>query len=196
MGSRIKSAPAWDRLTQLVVLGICFAAGTLGGFLFSGWGEQSPELLDYLSRYFEIAAQGSGVEPGLLSSAWDLIRWPLASFLLGVSAFGVVGIPALLALRGFLLAYSAAIFARLFGLPQKGRIEEGRDADLVLVERLQLPQPLDIGTLFTKSRDSAELYRDLPLRCRVAAAYVRGRRVFADGAITGEQGWGKFVSPV
>lgn len=86
--------------------------------------------------------------------------------------------------------------ARLFGLPQKGRIEEGRDADLVLVERLQLPQPLDIGTLFTKSRDSAELYRDLPLRCRVAAAYVRGRRVFADGAITGEQGWGKFVSPV
>ena len=117
MGSRIKSAPAWDRLTQLVVLGICFAAGTLGGFLFSGWGEQSPELLDYLSRYFEIAAQGSGVEPGLLSSAWDLIRWPLASFLLGVSAFGVAGIPALLALRGFLLAYSAAIFARLFGLP-------------------------------------------------------------------------------
>ena len=86
--------------------------------------------------------------------------------------------------------------ARLFGLPQKGRIEEGRDADLVLVERLQLPQPLDIGALFTKSRDSAELYRDLPLRCRVAAAYVRGRRVFADGAITGEQGWGKFVSPV
>ena len=86
--------------------------------------------------------------------------------------------------------------ARLFGLPQKGRIEEGRDADLVLVERLKLPQPLDIGTLFTKSRDSAELYRDLPLRCRVAAAYVRGRRVFADGAITGEQGWGKFVSPV
>lgn len=86
--------------------------------------------------------------------------------------------------------------ARLFGLPQKGRIEEGRDADLVLVERLQLPRPLDIGALFTKSRDSAELYRDLPLRCRVAAAYVRGRRVFADGAITGEQGWGKFVSPV
>lgn len=86
--------------------------------------------------------------------------------------------------------------ARLFGLPQKGRIEAGRDADLVLVERLDRPEPLDIETLFTKSRDSAELYRGLPLSCRVAATYVRGRRVFAGGAITGEQGWGKLVSPV
>ena len=86
--------------------------------------------------------------------------------------------------------------ARLFGLPQKGRIEAGRDADLVLVERLDRPEPLDTGKLFTKSRDSAELYRGLPLCCRVAATYVRGRRVFAGGAITGEQGWGTLVSPV
>lgn len=86
--------------------------------------------------------------------------------------------------------------ARLFGLPRKGRIEAGRDADLVLVERLDRPEPLDIETLFTKSRDSAELYRGLPLSCRVAATYVRGKRVFAGGAITGEQGWGKLVSPV
>lgn len=86
--------------------------------------------------------------------------------------------------------------ARLFGLPRKGRIEAGRDADLVLVERLDRPEPLDIETLFTKSRDSAELYRGLPLSCRVAATYVRGKRVFAGGTITGEQGWGKLVSPV
>lgn len=117
MGSRIKAAPAWDRLTRLAVLGICFAAGTLGGFLFSGWSGDNPELLDYLTHYFQMAGQGNGVEPALLSSIWDLMRWPLVAFLLGASPLGVVGIPALLTARGFLLSYSAAIFARLFGFP-------------------------------------------------------------------------------
>lgn len=116
MGSRIKAAPAWDRLTQVAVLGVCFAAGALGGFFFSGWSGENPELLAYLRRYFEMAGRGSGVEPALLSSVWDLTRWPLAAFLLGASAFGTVGIPVLLAARSFLLSYSAAIFARLFGL--------------------------------------------------------------------------------
>lgn len=116
MGSRIKAAPAWDRLTQVAVLAVCFALGALGGFLFSGWGGDNPELLDYLRRYFEMAGRGDGVEPALLSSIWDLTRWPLAAFLLGASAFGAVGIPALLAVRSFLLSYSAVIFARLFGL--------------------------------------------------------------------------------
>ena len=117
MGSRIKAAPAWDSLTRLAVLGICFAAGTLGGFLFSGWSGDNPELLDYLTHYFQMAGQGNGVEPALLSSIWDLMRWPLVAFLLGASPLGVVGIPALLTARGFLLSYSAAIFARLFGFP-------------------------------------------------------------------------------
>lgn len=116
MGGRAKSAPAWDGLTQLAVLGICFALGALGGFFFSGWGGDSLELLDYLRRYFQMAGQGSGIEPSLWSSIWDLARWPLAAFLLGSTALGVLGIPILLGMRGFLLSFSAATFARLFGL--------------------------------------------------------------------------------
>lgn len=117
MGSQVKAVAAWDRLTQLAVLAACFAAGALAGFFFSGWSGDNPELLDYLSRYFQAAGQGGGVEPSLWSSIWDLARWPLAAFLLGASAFGVVGIPILLAARSFLLAYSATVFVRLFGLP-------------------------------------------------------------------------------
>lgn len=116
MGSQIKAAPSWDRLTQLAMLGACFVAGALAGFLFSGWSGDNPDLFDYLKRYFQMAGQGSEVEPTLLSSIWDLTRWPLAAFLLGGSALGVVGIPVLLAARGFLLSYSTAVFARLFGL--------------------------------------------------------------------------------
>ena len=116
MERRIRSAPAWDGLTRLVVLGVCFAVGALGGFFFSGGSGDNPELLDYLRRYFQMAGQENGVEPSLWSSIWDMTRWPLAAFLLGSTALGVVGIPVLLGVRGFLLAFSAASFARMFGL--------------------------------------------------------------------------------
>ncbi len=109
--------PVLDGLNQLAVLGACFIAGALGGFFFSGWSGDSLDLLDYLQHYFQLVGQGNGIEPSLWSSIWDLVRWPLAALLLGASTFGAVGIPALLAVRGFLLAYSTAIFARLFGLP-------------------------------------------------------------------------------
>ena len=116
MGSRFRSAPAWDGLTQLAILGVCFAAGALGGFFFSGCSKDDPELLGYLSQYFQMAGHGSGIEPLLWSSVWDLGRWPLAAFLLGGTALGAIGIPVLLGARGFLLAFSVATFARLFGL--------------------------------------------------------------------------------
>lgn len=117
MGGRIRSTPARDGLTRLAILGVCFAAGALSGFLFSGWSGDNPELLDYLRRYFQMSSQGRGVEPSLWSSIWDLTRWPLVAFLLGSTALGAAGIPILLVVRGFLLAFSAAVFAQMFGLP-------------------------------------------------------------------------------
>ena len=117
VGKRLGPAPAWDGLTQLAVLAVCFGLGALGGFLFSGWSKDSLELSDYLLRYFEMAGQGSGVEPPLWSSVWELVRWPLAALLLGSTALGAVGIPMLMAARGFLLSYAAAVFGRMFGRP-------------------------------------------------------------------------------
>lgn len=115
-GNRFRSAPVWDGLTQLMFLGVCFAAGALGGFAFSGWSGGDPALSNYLSRYFQMAGQGSGVEPSLWDSIWDLLRWPLAAFLLGSTALGTAGIPLLLGVRGFLLSFAVSTFARLFGL--------------------------------------------------------------------------------
>ena len=116
MGRRFRSAPAWDGLTRLAFLAVCFAVGALGGFFFSGWTGENPALLEYLNRYFQMAGQGNGVDPSLWSSIWDLVRWPLAAFLLGSTAFGIVGVPVLLGVRGFLLSFAAATFVRLFGL--------------------------------------------------------------------------------
>lgn len=117
MEGRIRSAPAWDGLTQLVILGVCFAAGALAGFFFSSGSGDDPELLDYLRRYFQMAGRGNGIEPPLWSSVWDMVRWPLAAFLLGSATLGALAIPILLGARGFLLAFSATTLTRLLGLP-------------------------------------------------------------------------------
>ena len=116
-GKRIGTAFSWDGLTRLAVLAICFGLGALGGFLFSALSGDSPELLDYLQLYFRSAGEGGGLELSLIAVVWDLIRWPLAAFLLGLAPVGVVGIPVLMGARGFLLAFAATTFARLFHLP-------------------------------------------------------------------------------
>lgn len=86
--------------------------------------------------------------------------------------------------------------ARLLGISQKGRIEAGADADLVLVKKCDQPWKLDTAKLFTKCRDSAVLYEGIPMYYNIEATYVRGEKVFEAGRITGKQGWGEFVSPV
>lgn len=115
-GKPRRAASSWDGATRLVVLAVCFSLGALGGFLFSALGVGSGELTDYLRGYFQSAGQG-GAEPSLAANVWDLIRWPLAAFLLGLVPLGVVGVPLLMGVRGFLLAFAAATFARLFHLP-------------------------------------------------------------------------------
>ena len=116
-GKQTGSEFSWDGLTRLAVLAVCFGLGALGGFLFSSLSGESPELLDYLRRYFQSAGEGGGLNPSLWAVVWDLIRWPLAAFLLGLSPAGAIGVPALMGARGFLLAFAATTFARLFHLP-------------------------------------------------------------------------------
>ena len=114
---RIGSASSWDGLTQLIIVAICFAVGSVSGFLFSVSGGENPELLDYLQQYFRLMGAEHGFEPPLLDTIWDLVRWPLAAFLLGLTPVGAVGVPLIMGGRGFLLSYAATTFVRLFHLP-------------------------------------------------------------------------------
>ena len=116
-GKQIRANLSLDGLTRLAVLAVCFGIGALGGFLFSALSGDSPELLDYLRQYFRSAGEIGGLEPSLLEVIWDLVRWPLAAFLLGLAPVGAVGVPVLMGTRGFLLAFAATTFARLFHLP-------------------------------------------------------------------------------
>ena len=84
--------------------------------------------------------------------------------------------------------------ADLFHLPRKGRIAEGADADLTLVD-LQAQWTYSSTRAVTRSRANMAIYDGLPLRGRVIATLVRGVRVFSDGQIVGPVGHGMFVQP-
>lgn len=114
--SRDRTVLRWDGLTALALLGACFLLGTLAGFAFSCLGGESVQLREYLLRYLRQAGAGGAFGPSLLSVIWEAVRWFLLIFVLGFTRLGVVGIPAALAVRAFMLSYAVTTFARLFGL--------------------------------------------------------------------------------
>ncbi len=84
--------------------------------------------------------------------------------------------------------------AGLFRLPAKGRLVEGADADITLVD-LGADWTYDSRHAITKSRANMAIYDGVRMRGRVVSTFVRGVRVFHEGAITGAAGHGRFVRP-
>ena len=72
--------------------------------------------------------------------------------------------------------------ARLFGLAAKGALAQGRDADLAIVD-LDATFTVDPHALLQRHKISP--YAGRVLAGRVAATYVRGQLVWADGAPSG-----------
>ncbi len=81
--------------------------------------------------------------------------------------------------------------ARLFGLyPQKGAIQPGADADLVVVD-LDKEWTLPAEQLFYKNKFSA--YVGSTFKGRVERTLVRGKTVYQDGQIMAQPGYGKLL---
>ncbi len=105
-GNRI----AWNGWSHLIVLLLAFFAGVVAGFFLAYLGETDSELYIYLGDHFSIAAQGN-LNISFLSVLWDCFRWPVAVLVFSFSAIGVIIIPGLLFVRGFLLSYAVSCFA-------------------------------------------------------------------------------------
>ena len=101
----------------LVLLGALFLAGGTVGCLFAGLadGAGGASLAGYLADYLTLAANGT-VARSFWPLLWQEARYFLAAAVLGLTALGLVGIPAVLCVRGFFLGFSAACFCRVFGL--------------------------------------------------------------------------------
>jgi dihydropyrimidinase len=80
--------------------------------------------------------------------------------------------------------------ARLFGLPQKGAIEPGRDADLVLFDPLAR-QTIRQADLHHTSDYTP--YEGLAVAGAVRTVFLRGRVIVRDGRYLGTRGDGRFV---
>jgi dihydropyrimidinase len=79
--------------------------------------------------------------------------------------------------------------ARTFGLPRKGRLEPGADADLVVFDP-------DATDTLTADRNHSEadysIYEGRSVTGRVRKTFVRGRLVTDDGEIVADPGHGEF----
>lgn len=114
---RLWDMPPGRIMPALMVLSTAFAAGALVGLLMAaqvdGGGHES--LSVYLRAYLEAAKTGSATPPEPAAALWETARWPLLTLLLSFTAVGVVGIPAIFAIRGFLLSFAVSSFVRIFG---------------------------------------------------------------------------------
>ncbi len=110
-------SPATEGAPALVVTAAFFALGGLAGCLLAlgAAGGGAEALGAYLDRFLAAAQAGSMESPSVAELLWRVVRWPLGAFLLGFTALGLFGIPALAALRGFFLAFSIASFAQAYG---------------------------------------------------------------------------------
>ena len=110
--------PGSEQRSALLCLTVCFAVGAAGGCMFAGLlgADTQTRLLDYFGSYFTALRDSGAIRPSLLSTLWEVVRWPLLAFLLGFTALGVVGLPALFCVRSFLLSYAVAVLVRLYGV--------------------------------------------------------------------------------
>lgn len=103
-------------LLPLAVLSACFLLGGALGAAFGGLmsEDSAQELAGYLGAYLALAEEG-GVQAEFWPLAWEQFRLLLAVILFGLTALGVVGIPILFGVRGFLFAFSVSGLCRVFG---------------------------------------------------------------------------------
>ena len=101
----------------LAAVSASFFLGGLAGCLLAGCvdGGGQESLAAYVEGFLRAAQAGEAAPPALAALVWETLRWPLLALLLGFTALGLLALPLLFAVRGFLLAFSIASFVRLFG---------------------------------------------------------------------------------
>ena len=109
--------PAFGRLSALIFLTLCFGVGLAAGCCFASYlgSEAGGHLSSYLNGYFSLIREDEVVRASFFAVLWEVLRWPLAAGVLGLTAFGTLAVPGIFLIRGFLLSYTVSVFLLLFG---------------------------------------------------------------------------------
>mgnify|MGYP005810353875 CR=1 FL=1 len=119
VGKRIRKK--WDlppgQSCGLLVLGGAFLLGGIVGCVWAvlAGGEGGQALCDYLVDYLSLVGAEEQLPSGIWTILWGLMKYVLIALILGLTALGVVGLPVLFGIRGFLLCFSVGCFLRIFG---------------------------------------------------------------------------------
>ncbi|MDR0856670.1 MAG: dihydropyrimidinase [Clostridiales bacterium] len=81
--------------------------------------------------------------------------------------------------------------AKLFGLPQKGSLAPGKDADIVLYDP---KKRFTVGVGAMHSDCDQTIWEGIKLKGYPVKTYLRGKPVYADGAYIGTPGDGQYVA--
>ena len=103
------------RMAALCLLSVLFFAGSVAGCIAAGAiRDDGGVLTEYLHNYLN-ALERDGTLIRLFSVLWQTVRFPLAVFLLGLTALGIMVLPVLFAVRGFAFSYAVSALFRIMG---------------------------------------------------------------------------------
>lgn len=109
----------WDLSFGMVTLGGFFFLGGVLGVLLASFAteEVRSSVQEYFMFYFTLAEQGEAV-PDLWKTIFVNIKIPTLVFLLGFSFLGIVILPFLFLVEGFIFTFSVSIFCRFLGFSE------------------------------------------------------------------------------
>ncbi|MCD8147696.1 MAG: hypothetical protein LUD84_10570 [Clostridiales bacterium] len=113
---RLWSLPSMQPTRATLLTAGGFALGGLLGCLFSAFlqGEGSAALTAYLESYLSLAEAEGAAQPGWWAVVWQVLREALAVGLLRFTVLGVLLVPLVMGVKGFLLSFAISAFARCY----------------------------------------------------------------------------------
>lgn len=96
-----------------MICGALFLCGALLGAYGARFADQA--LSDYLEGWLSILKGGELSFPSFWQVLWNTVKYPLLVVFFSFSLVGVVAIPVVSAVRGFLLSFSAIVMINTYG---------------------------------------------------------------------------------
>ena len=92
-----------------------------------------------------------------------------------------------------LAALTSGNTAKIMGLyPKKGSLLPGADADIAVID-MDERWVFDGEKSLSKTKSRHNIYHGLEMRGRVKETWVRGHRIYSNGAIVGQRGYGTYI---